>query len=366
MNLLTILYRPVSLKQFIWNIDRKLGLYEQLSAAFEIDSVGNESVTAQLIDESLNLMPDLRKRILFKGWRLRGEIESFIIVLILFIMVFISGLGAIPSFFPGGFGFLPGLGSDPNAEGIFPSGYPGVTPGDAEQLGIGQGDGDSQVDLSDSSSQELGEIGDVLSEMGEELEDNASTSEFGQSLQRGDYDQAADDLSDLAENLDELSDQTKQNLEESFRDAADQLQEPGQQEFADALREAVEAIRIDSADAEEKLDELASQIDALEERADMSSQEEQESSFGIGEPETGEVSSFERIMGGGETIDLTEFGPASTLLQPTEGVSGDGGQVIGGDDNYVGPIDDEVIQGMIDPYILPWNKRYVVTTYFSP
>ena len=130
VNFLTIFYRPVSFEQFIWNLDRKMGLNEQLSAACEIDSVDVGSINTQLSDESLNLIPDLRKRVFRKGWRLRGEVESLLIVFILFFMVFLSGLGNIPAFLPGGLGFLPGLGSDPNAEGIFPSGFPGVTPGE--------------------------------------------------------------------------------------------------------------------------------------------------------------------------------------------------------------------------------------------
>lgn len=366
INFLTIFYRPVSYKQFIWNLDRKMGLDEQLSAASEIDTMDDGSVNAQLIDESLSLMQDLRKRIFSKGWRLRGEIEALVIVLILFIMVFITSLGNIPSFFPGGLGFLPGLGSDPNARGIFPSGIPGVTPGDAEKMGIGQGKGDSEGGVSGLSSQELGEIGKILNEMGKELEDNASTSEFGQSLQRGDFEQAANDLNDLTENLDRLSEQTKQDLEDSFNNAADKLQQPDQQSLAESLREAADAIQSNDTEAVEKLDELASQIDALDNQKDFNSPEETKPIVGVGEPESGGANPFERLSGTGETIDLSEAGSSSTLLQPSEGVVGGGAQRIGADSTQIRPADDSVVQETIDPYSMSWDKRYEITKYFSP
>jgi hypothetical protein len=303
-------------------------------------------------------------------WWVRGEFEAGLIVLILLMMVYVSGIGGIPSLIPlpGGFGFLPGLGQDPNAEGLFPSGFPGVTPGEAEQLGIGEGDGDNKTGDSGMTPQELGEISDVLSEMGESLENNASTSELGQALQQGDFDKAADEISSLAENLDDLSEITKQNLSESFQNAADRLQQPGQQDLADALRNASGAIQAeDDINAGEKLDVLASQINALgsqfsEEQIDDNNEEE----IGISQPETGGTESFERIQGEGEIFDLSDFGDQTSLLNPAESLSEENDQLVGGQYDYTLPADGTLIEGVINTYNLSWDKTNVVTAYFSP
>ena len=364
LNLLTLIFRRSSFKNFVWNIDRKLGMNEQLSTAVELINKDGELLSEELIEDSLALIPGLRKRIIGKGWRLMGEVEALIIVLILLLMVYLAGIGPIPLFLPGGLGFLPGLGRDPNAEGVFPSGLPGMTPGDAEQLGIGNDNGDDQNN-SGLTQEELGEINDILKEMGQALEDNASTSEFGQSLQQGDFGNASDELSNLAENFDDLSDQTKENLEESFRNAANELQQPNQQTLSEALREASEAIRAgDDVNTGEKLDELAAQIDMLDSES-FDDQQANESNLGVGEPEIGEGSKFERILGEGDTFDLDEFGPSS-LIQTSEGFGEDGDLVVSGELDYLGPSDGTMIEGMISPYNLPWDKINVVTTYFTP
>jgi hypothetical protein len=363
INIFFIFFHPVSQKQFTWNLDRKLGLKEQLSAAVDL-GVGDEGeISDLLIDDASKLVPELRKRIVERGWKVRGEFEAGLVVLILLMMVYLSGIGTLPSFIPGGFGFLPGLGQDPSMDGIFPSGLPGITPGEARQLGLGIGDSNGETSFPVMTPQELGEISDVLSEMGESLEKNVSTNDIGKALQQGEYKRAADEISALAENLDTLSEETRQNIEESIQNAVDQLEQPGQQDLVDALQGASDAIEAKGdLNAGAELDELASQIESF----GVKITEGRTDSIGVGELETGEIFTFERIMGEGETFDLSVYGEPSSLLHPPEGPSDNTNLIGGGEFDYIAPTNGSLIEGMLNPYNISWEKRNVVTAYFTP
>jgi hypothetical protein len=383
------LFRRSSKVRFFWNIDRRLEMKEQISTAWEVSQLEDpEPLQRELLDETLALIPELRQRIQKKGWHLRGEIQSTLIVLILLGAVWLAGFSIVPEVPPGFSIPLPGLGLMPGAGDVFPSNIPGDTSGNP---GDTAGGGEDSQGESDLNSDELGEVGDVLQELGENLSENAATADLGQALEQGNLDQAAEELQGLAGNLDQLSTDTLGEFSEDLANAADQLQQPGQQDLSQALDEAANAVQEgDNAQAGESLDDLAQQLQAVAQQAASEptdgqsletafqegttqqgagqgdSGDAQGASSGAPPPQSGDPEDFQRLEGEGETLDLTEFGDTQGYLKPGIPPEEISDEVVGGVFDFVGAADPTIISGIFDPLDLPITERDVISTYFGP
>ncbi len=375
LNVISIFIKPLSRKRFLWRVDRKLKYKEQISTANQVAEFKKGSLSDSLVEDAMRVLPEIKGRIADKGWNLRGEVESAVIVFILLLIVLISSFEFKFPVGSGGFGFFPSLSQDPSAENVFPSGIPGLTPEEASELGIDEGsdsgNGDGQRDPSDVTSNELGEIGDVLRELGEALGENSATSELGQALQQGDFGEAANELGNLAENLENLSDETLQDLSENLQKAADGLTQPGQQDLAEALHNAAEALgNSDYADAGQQLDELAEQMKDLNEliggeQNNPENSDGESTTIGVGQTESEDTTQSDRIEGGSQIIDLSEFDDPLNFLRPSELDSVDPNQDLPSEYDFIAIIDGSVIEGVYDPYMTPWIWKDVVEKYFT-
>jgi multidrug efflux pump subunit AcrA (membrane-fusion protein) len=337
------------------------------------------------LEETLALLPDLRTRIRKKGWYLQGEVQSALIVLILLSVVWLAGFSIVPEVPPGFSIPLPGLGLMPGAGDVFPSNIPGDTSGNPGDTAGGDSGG------SDLSSDELGDVGEVLQELGENLSENAATADLGKALEQGNLDQAAEELQGLAGNLDQLSPDTLDEFSEDLANAADQLQEPGQQDLADALDNASKSVQEgDSAQAGESLDTLAEELQAVAQQAASEpnegdaletafqdgatqqgagsggSSEGDTANSGAPPPQSGDSEDFERLDGEGETFDLAETGETQGYLKPGIPPEDISDEVVGGVFDFVGSADPSIISGIFDPIDLPIAERDVISSYFGP
>ena len=140
VNIAGIIYPHSKYKDFMWQLDRRLGLKEQVSAAWEVvNSEETEQVQDLLLADVIRLLPQVREHIARRGWFLQRDIEASIMVLILYIIMVLITLSSLPELPQAKADLLPPLGEDPTAAEIFPSGIPGLSPSDTAQLGDLQG-----------------------------------------------------------------------------------------------------------------------------------------------------------------------------------------------------------------------------------
>ncbi|KAA3648667.1 MAG: hypothetical protein DWQ07_00270 [Chloroflexi bacterium] len=347
---------------FLWRMDRRLGLREQISAAWKVAS--NENPTAleeELVNDSTKLLPHIRSQVSRRGWNLRRDVQAALIVIILFLLILIAQLSQINQTAITELQLLPSFSGDPSASEAFPAGLPG----------LGRVDDSGNSSANDNSNNELGDAGAALSELGEALSNEAATFELGEALQQGELDQAADELEGLADELEQLSDETQQAISEAFDQAADQL--PNQSDLQDDLEASADALQSgDDAQAGEALDELAGDLRALDEQlaqaGEASSQGDSQqggNGVGAGGSQTGQIEPLNRLEGEGQQAEFEVDPSEEGVLAPTTSEE-TSEQVVSGE---IGPAtvnDATLLTGTLDPYSLPFDLLDVVATYFTP
>ncbi|NUM47522.1 MAG: hypothetical protein HUU38_22705, partial [Anaerolineales bacterium] len=232
-------------------------------------------------------------------------------------------------------------------------------------------------------------LDDLLSDLGEALSENPETAPAGEALQEGDLATAAAELERLADELDDLPPDTRENTEEALRTAAAQAQQAGEEDLAEALEQAaggMDAPSSNNLEAAEALDDLASEFRQLEDQmATMGQAGNQEpasepsegeqpvevgaggNAAGSGDAVEGPAEPLERIEGTGQTLEVEGDETPSGLLAPGDpatspGTGESGPVVVSGN----GAGDTAPVESILAPYYFPWRWRDVVSKYFSP
>jgi hypothetical protein len=376
-----ILFPTTNLKRFLWAIDRRMELKEQLSAAWDVAHLSEtHPVHAWLVDDVLSLLSNVRKRMIFRGWALIRDLEAVVLVGLLGFIILLNNSLVIPSIPHAAAGIIPPLGEDPTVQNVFPSGIPGITPEEEEKFGL-VSNNESETD--DMSPDMLEGFEDLLDEFGEKLSSQAATYDLGQAIKKGDLKAAAEALEDLAGRIGDLSPQTKENMAEALEGASEQLPKPELRAISDNMDSAAQSLKEgNDSEAGEQLDKLAQQLRWLDEVIRNSSSSESEIMIEVdeesqetvgtgGEGGAGEGSGEEglgdpesRVEGEGETFEFLA-GEESGLLSPGTPEGEDGSGITSGTLDYVRISDASIIYETIHPYTLPWIKRNVVSTYFS-
>ncbi|WP_164689713.1 hypothetical protein [Herpetosiphon llansteffanensis] len=117
----------------------------------------------------------------------------------------------------------------------------------------------NQPDQQPELSPEGQEIADALADG---LSDNGATRAAADALRRGDVQQAAEELAKLADQADQLSPQTRNEIADGLEQAAEQLQD--QPEVAERLRSDAEQLRGNPQNAADALEDLAQLTDQLD------------------------------------------------------------------------------------------------------
>jgi hypothetical protein len=233
------------------------------------------------------------------------------------------------------------------------NGQQGQTPG-----------GESQEGNQDQGS-DPGAAAEALRGLGAELSQQAGTYDLGQELQDLDLDGAAEALEDLQNNLDDLSPESRENLEQALRDAAGELGQTGQEELAQNMQEAAEALEEENdSGAGDAMGAMADNLRDLAgemETAGPSGGAGEGQSAGTGGPEP-----LSRLQNeGGELSlpsgDATESG----LLNPSDPSASGEGTASGAQDSTLDPNDETTVQSPLLPSSYLWKWRDVVSQYFE-
>lgn len=341
-------------KKFVWRLDRGYQLEEQVYTAYEYIEDHSGNVESQpgfkeLIKSDLvGRLPEVRRKVVDTGWQIREEFESTLVVLILLLIVYLLSVGDISSVPPqDNFGILPSLGKDPTASELLS----GEIPGDGLQrdtsvLSPESGEGTTPSICEGNWDQVVG----VFNNLGEDLSQGAATFVIGQNLKQQDFSQAATGFSSLAEDVNGLTHETKNELANVMLDAAVSFQEIGRQDMSAFFQNASAALfEGRNSVISQQMDELAALMEVCENCPRIPVNQ----GFKATSTETLEISTPP-----GEVVDLSAF--SSTPMDIGSGNIGiEQGFGINLGENVPGYL-------LPFPYDLNLDDSDVVSSYFSP
>jgi hypothetical protein len=395
IGLLALLWpvRPISLRKMAHRLDRRLGLRAGLITAFEVDMAARAApetdnpVAQRLLQEAVTLTIDLRRQIHVFGRSFWFEMTALVAVSAL-----LGGLLLLDALTPQlpntATMALPPAWQEPQADQVIPP-TPQLRPPpfppqmQAQQLTPEQ-------------------VQSALESLAEALRDPAITRAIAEALDRGDLAGAAAELRRLADQLGELSAETRQEVGQAMQEAAEQmggnlpgLTEPlqsGSQALAEnsleAARQALESLaealesltpspqesaqaqpqsnpppeQSPAAPAESEGDNESPQPEAQEQPAGSGA------GAGDGEGQSGDqLPEEERLAIEGQPLEL-ESDPEleERVLQPAE-LTAEAGDESTQDSPFARqPLNAANRDLGPDPLAYPWEKREVIRRYFSP
>jgi hypothetical protein len=116
----------------------------------------------------------------------------------------------------------------------------------------------------------------TLEALADALRDHGATRPAAEALDRGDVAGAAQELRALADQADQLSEATRDDLATSLREAAERIA-PNDPALADQLRRSADGLERGGEDAQQALDDLASAIERLQDNQQAANTDSQDS-----------------------------------------------------------------------------------------
>jgi hypothetical protein len=376
------LARPIRLQKMAYRLDRLLGSRAQLITAFEVSQVqqsqDSNPVAEHLIQDAVTLSVNVRRDVRTFGRGFWLEMNALIAVAAVMGAMFI--LDALAPSFPNATPLdLPPAGQEPRAEALNPP--------------------DAQLQpppLQPPPMLSPAQVQAALEALADALRDQAVTRGAAEAIDRGDLGAAAQELRRVADQLEELSENARQDLSEAMASAAEAMggDVPG---FSEPLRQGSQELsRANLPQAGQALEELAETLDRLEDGAavqegttgpttgdqqsadsaaenDEGNGNEQGSGDGAGAGEDGEANQGmgenleERLPIDGEPLELeSDSELEDRVLQPAElGAESDGRRTT--DSPFARqPLNATGEDLGADPLTYPWEKREVVRKYFTP
>jgi hypothetical protein len=274
---------------------------------------------------------------------------------------------------------VPALSQEPRQEEVFPSGPLGLneqqqdsqSPLGGDQTGSGEGQGSQQGALTPEQAAAMME---ALREMGEQLSGDASTFELGEALQELDLDQAASALENLADQVDDLSDQTQEMLADAMQEGSDQT---GESQLSEDLENAAEALREQAGEqsGEGESSESDGQSGSAEDQLDQVAQDLREmgadgSTPGMGAGNSGgtmqgQAEPAGRLQGEGDTFELEVENSSASGILTASPPRQPGSSTASGSLDAVLPGGEEGSRSPIIPNYYLWKWRDVVREYFQ-
>ncbi len=329
-----------------WRMDRRLALQERISTAWEVSEREGQinPLEESLIREASYSLPEIHLQILRHGWGAARDIMiSILVVIALVVMLVLTfPLPELPSIpLPGaGDGIVPGLGGEPSAEDVFPGDIPGMPE-------LGEGEGETAIPDA---------LAEIFEAMAQDLAGVPDTQPLSEALGAGDPEAAADALEELASQLDQLPEESRQALADSFAEAVSDLQDAGYPDLAAEFQDSAESMAAGLDTQTQDMNDLAAALRGLGE----SSPSEAEPTPDPATPEP-----VERLGGEGQSFELEpEQAPDSDLLIPAES-PGDT-QAEGQPPTGTGYEDQDVVDTILVPYTYPWYWQDLISDYFTP
>ncbi|MCK6626346.1 MAG: hypothetical protein L6R45_14365 [Anaerolineae bacterium] len=389
--------RPIWLKKMAGRLDRRLGLRARLITAFEVGQAAQRTnqadnlVAQRLLQESVNILIDLRRHIRTLGRGFWLELQALIAVAALLAALLM--LDALTPQLPNATVVeLPASWQEPKAEAVLPPDAELFPPPFAQEPQI------QQIMSQEQTQQALEALADAL-------RDQAVTRSIAEALDRGDLSGAAEGLRRLADQLGELSEQARGELGQAMQEAAESMGEnaPG---LTGPLQSGSNALeQNDVRAAQQALEALAEAIESAQDAPQESAQAQPEGSGqpqeNSGEPQPGEgqeetqegqnpadqpqegqgsgagsgeegeggdqpTSEEERLGVEGQPLEL-ESDPASEerVLQPAE-LDAEAGDETAEDSPFARQTTHTNGDLGPDPLAYPWQKRDVIRRYFTP
>ena len=374
--------RPISLKKMTYRLDSLLGTRAQLVTALEVSQSSGVStsnpVSDRLLQNAVNISINLRQRVRLFHRGFWIEANALIAVAAILGAMFI--LDALSTNIPNATPIdMPPAGQEPGADDVLPP--------DAQLFPP-----PFQQPPQPITQQQLQSALDSLAEA---LRDQAVTRAAADALDAGDVPGAAEELRRVADQLDGLSEEARQELGESLQEAADEIGD-SVPNLTEILEEGSDALgNEDVPGSSEALEALADELDAIDgamqenegqpqpgsdepggaaEGEEESETEETEGEAGAGDG-SGEgdgqeglgEEAEERLPIDGEPLEL-ESDPEleDRVLQPSE-LDAETGEDRTTDSPFARqPLNAAGDDLGADPLSYPWEKRDIVREYFTP
>jgi len=369
--------RPISLKKMAHRLDNLLGMRSQLITAYEVSYAAGRTghvdnpIAEQLVQDAVRTAVALRRQVIVMGRGFWLEVHALIaIAALLGAMLLVDALSPrIPS---AAEIELPASGQEPKADEVIPP-DPVLMPPPPQPI--------SQAQLQAA-----------LEALADALRDQAVSRAAAESLDRGDLGGAAEELRRLADRLEGLSEQARQQLGESLQEAADNMG-GNVPSLSQPLQNGSQALeRSDSPGASQALEQLAEALDALDQGQGENPQQNGEpqpaapgsegetgqdgdgGGDGAGDGEGGEGEDGllgeeeERLPIDGEPVELeSESELDDRVLQPSELDA----QATGDERTSDSPFARQPLNAAgddlgPDSLSYPWEKRDIIRQYFTP
>jgi hypothetical protein len=394
---------PLSLRRLAGRLDRRFQLYDQLTAAYQVAERGPANyVETDLVEASAFTLNEIRRRLIFKfaiPWT-DLQLAALVAAAAFAVFTWAAAHNAPPSpVIPSAsYEPLPPVGLEPLVE------LPGI-PSDAQTNRAGQIG--ASPDAADTAGLlEAADAQAILDALAEALSEPPITQSAAAALSQGDTEQAADELRDLAQDADSLSEGARRTLAEALRAAADSLESTAPDQ-AEALRDAASALEQQTSNeaardaaAADALGDLAQMIESADgTRAQDNNREGAgagDAGEGITQPgegsdgnaegagqQAGEGESGSTGDGGGGYREEASTGSVYSLQQSAVPVPLRRGESL--DPGTLRPAEDPTLaqdrrsvpyvhleaagaggEQPSDPLTIPWRLRNVIQRYFSP
>jgi hypothetical protein len=256
--------RPIRLNKMTEQLDRRLGLRARLITAYEVGNIPGKAdqadnlVVQRLLQESVNILIDLRRYIRSFGRSFWVEMQALIAVTALLTALLM--LDALTPHLPNAsLVELPPSWQEPKADAVLPP--------DAQLRPPPFQQPEPQVQQTMSQEQ----LQQALEALADALRDQAITRSIAESLDRGDLSGAANELRRLADQLGQLSEQARAGLGQSLQEAAENSGAPP--DLTEPLQSGSSALEQDNLQAaQQALEQLADALESLQEAPQESAQ----------------------------------------------------------------------------------------------
>ncbi|NJN17876.1 MAG: DUF4175 domain-containing protein [Oscillochloris sp.] len=357
-----LLLRPrLSADQVARRLDRRFQLHQQIATALELDAQP-EGIAAHLDAQARQSLGQIRHYI-----AARQRFPWVELALVLALCVALIGLlilaGIVPPAPNTQVEPLPALVAPPDPDEAMPEEPFQPPPGSQPAPGLGSGESSLPAPADPAAAAALADA----------LRDQSITRPAAESLDQGDVASAAQQLRELADQADGISQEARDDLAAALNDAAQELGGTNP-DLAEQLAASAEALRSgNDAAAAEAFEDLAEAVESLTNSAGQTPGEQQGQGQqpgqggGAGEGVAGEQREqpTDRLGVDGVPLELDSNGEPNT---PT-GNEADGsasGQGNGGFSQASRSPSSERVDVADDPLRIPTDLRDVVQDYFSP
>ncbi len=362
-------------------IDQRYNLQEQMSTALEISAQGQtEGVAGYLLQQASHTAHEVQQHAKRKQRLPWAEMATLFALLLLAIgMLLLANIGGMniahSTAQP-----LPPLAGPRDPQQEFPM-EPFNNPQGNQSEQNQPAPSENEPPVSGNEQQALGILADALRDL-------SVTRPAAEALDRNDTDSAAQHLREVADQADQLSDETRRDLADSLQNAANEIgaTEP---ELTQQLRDSSYGLQQGQQDAAQALDDLARAVEQLGNTEEEAPPQEEQSQQEQNQSQQGQQNWQDQDQGQEESQEpppseqrerpRNPFERLNVEGVPLELESGDTGDTPTGSDSQETPSneegnqfeqqtqqDDTRIQIGDDPLRIPADARDVVQEYFSP